>query len=333
MPLRPLLMPLVLVLGASPRSVRAAAAGAHEALAWRRADAPGADAGPCTLPRLDVGTTRGVAAFVGRHVRGETPVVLTNLRGGEGEGETRAAFKEYLRRVSRRELLADFGEATITLSTANSYSHAKIKKTLRAYVNDALDAAANAPRKVQDARGNETYLWFGDHDDGDQAGQRLRRFIDTYEHAMPPAMRIPGTRFSRDVALSFGIGGVGTGVPWHTHGAGFSECFSGRKRWFFQAPDDPPVWDPDATTAQWLAAALRSERGVTWSECVVQPGEAIYFPSEWYHATLNLDETVHISAFVNGGAAATSARAAAARERGLQKIAQRRATQVTGELR
>jgi len=31
----------------------------------------------------------------------------------------------------------------------------------------------------------------------------------------------------------------------------------------------------------------------------VHPGEAIYFPSEWWHATLNLDESVFMSTFVN----------------------------------
>lgn len=60
-------------------------------------------------------------------------------------------------------------------------------------------------------------------------------------------------------------------------------------------------------------------------ECVLHPGEIVYFPSEWHHATLNLDEVIHISAFVNGGWAATSAKATAARERGLRIMATRRA--------
>ena len=29
------------------------------------------------------------------------------------------------------------------------------------------------------------------------------------------------------------------------------------------------------------------------------PGDALYFPSKWWHATFNLDQTVFISTFVN----------------------------------
>jgi hypothetical protein len=31
----------------------------------------------------------------------------------------------------------------------------------------------------------------------------------------------------------------------------------------------------------------------------VHEGEAVYFPDQWWHATLNLDETVFMSSFVN----------------------------------
>ncbi len=33
--------------------------------------------------------------------------------------------------------------------------------------------------------------------------------------------------------------------------------------------------------------------------CVVHPNQAVYFPDRWWHATLNLDESVFISSFVN----------------------------------
>ena len=38
--------------------------------------------------------------------------------------------------------------------------------------------------------------------------------------------------------------------------------------------------------------------------CTVEEGEAVYFPDGWWHATLNLDESVFMSSFVNyaGGA-------------------------------
>lgn len=162
--------------------------------------------------------------------------MLINARSGPKSERYTRSFDEFLRRIERNAMLKEHGQAVITLSTANSYSHDKRKVTLEEYIKQALDHAAEKrdngthTGRAEELRGNETYLWFGDHDDASD-GRRLRKMIDTYEHSMPEAMQIPGTTFKRDVALSFGIGGVGTGVPWHTHGAGFSECFSGRKRW------------------------------------------------------------------------------------------------------
>ncbi len=33
-------------------------------------------------------------------------------------------------------------------------------------------------------------------------------------------------------------------------------------------------------------------------ECVLEPDELLYIPSEWWHATLNIGESVFISTFV-----------------------------------
>ena len=34
-------------------------------------------------------------------------------------------------------------------------------------------------------------------------------------------------------------------------------------------------------------------------DCVIRENQAIYFPTQWWHATLNLDESVFISTFIN----------------------------------
>ena len=34
-------------------------------------------------------------------------------------------------------------------------------------------------------------------------------------------------------------------------------------------------------------------------ECTIRPGEAIYFPHGWWHATLNIDTAVFISTFLS----------------------------------
>ena len=49
------------------------------------------------------------------------------------------------------------------------------------------------------------------------------------EYALPGC----GTCLDQDnAAVSFGVGGLLSGVSWHRHGPGFSEVFHGAKRWF-----------------------------------------------------------------------------------------------------
>ena len=34
-------------------------------------------------------------------------------------------------------------------------------------------------------------------------------------------------------------------------------------------------------------------------ECTLRPGEALFFPDKWWHATLNIDTAVFISTFLS----------------------------------
>nr|XP_060642261.1 jmjC domain-containing protein 8 isoform X3 [Anolis sagrei ordinatus] len=93
--------------------------------------------------------------------------------------------------------------------------------------------------------------------------------------------------------------GSGSGVPFHWHGPGFSEVIFGRKRWFLYPPEKMPKFHPNRTTLSWLLDTypfLPSwERPM---ECTIHPGEVLYFPDRWWHATLNLDTSVFISTFL-----------------------------------
>lgn len=71
------------------------------------------------------------------------------------------------------------------------------------------------------------------------------------------------------------------------------------KRWFLYLPDEKPDFDPDASTLQWyynVYPTLKEEDKPI--ECTLKPGEILYIPDWWWHATLNLGETVFISTFV-----------------------------------
>ncbi|KAM6080677.1 jmjC domain-containing protein 8 isoform 2-T2 [Theristicus caerulescens] len=159
---------------------------------------------------------------------------------------------------TREKLLAAFGALPVRLSTANTYSYRK-----------------------------DTLYFFGDNN-FTEWGPLLQRYV-------PPAFRIPGT----SPAYSFGIAGSGSGVPFHWHGPGFSEVIFGRKRWFLYPPDKTPHFHPNETTLAWLHRTYPTlppaERPL---ECTLRPGEVLYFPDRWWHATLNLDTSVFISTFL-----------------------------------
>lgn len=121
----------------------------------------------------------------------------------------------------------------------------------------------------------------------------------------PPCGVCHGPVAKRAVALSFGVGWSGSGVSWHVHGAGYSEVLWGRKRWLLYPPSAgrdwlPPGFDPNASTASWVEQVLprlpAQERPL---DCVIGPGEVLYFPSQWAHATLNLSPfTAFVSSFL-----------------------------------
>ena len=122
-------------------------------------------------------------------------------------------------------------------------------------------------------------------------------------------------------ALSFGVAGPGTGVPFHFHGPGFAETLFGRKRWFLTQPEFKPEFHPNKTTLQWFLEDYERVREETdIMECTLRPGEVrtyerllcqfnqftvsislqmIYFPDRWWHATLNIDTSVFMSTFLS----------------------------------
>jgi len=82
------------------------------------------------------------------------------------------------------------------------------------------------------------------------------------------------------------------------HNDGFSEVLHGAKRWLFYR-HRPPRFRENATSVSWLQhdyPQLRpSERPL---ECVIGPGDLLYFPKSWWHAIVNEGTTVFMSTFL-----------------------------------
>jgi hypothetical protein len=120
--------------------------------------------------------------------------------------------------------------------------------------------------------------------------------------------------------LQTAIANTGSGLPFHMHGSGFSETLHGQKRWFLCPPALSPIFNPRAPTASWLqdvypqledetaellnrsadVLKLMRDKGALVDdklvhECTIKENEAIYFPAEWYHATMSLADSVTVT--------------------------------------
>lgn len=84
----------------------------------------------------------------------------------------------------------------------------------------------------------------------------------------------------------FSLGPAGSGVPAHRHQENWFAQVIGRKAWLLA----PPSYSGDASTIQPPCHGFnrsRPEKGVV--QCVQMPGEVLWLPARWSHATCNLD--------------------------------------------
>ncbi|XP_066546289.1 jmjC domain-containing protein 8 [Amia ocellicauda] len=227
-----------------------------------------AEEGPCSIAIRDQSLT--YSEFIEEYAYSK-PVIVRGL-----SDNTKFRFL-----CSKAALLQHYGPRLVRLSTANTYSYRKVDVPFQEFVERLLRPQS------PDTLGSDTLYFFGDNN--------FTEWHSLFQHYRPPPYALPHT----SGAYSFGIAGPGTGVPFHWHGPGYSEVIYGRKRWFLYPPEKEPHFHPNRTTLSWLTDTYPSlppdERPV---ECTIRPGEALYFPDHWWHATLNLDTSVFISTFL-----------------------------------
>lgn len=227
------------------------------------------DEGVCNIDVLD-SSELSHQQFIERYAY-RKPVILKGLTDN-----TKFRFL-----CSKSNLLRQFGDRKVELSTANTHSYKKVCVTFQEYVGGMLRPQAPG------ALGSETLYFFG--------GNNMTEWNNLFQHYESPPYVLPHT--SR--AYSFGIAGPGTGVPFHWHGPGFAEVIYGKKRWFFYPPKQEPHFDRNRTTLSWVTEVYPNlPEDEAPLECTIGPGEVLYFPDLWWHATLNLDTSVFISTFL-----------------------------------
>lgn len=227
------------------------------------------DEGRCNIDVLD-GSSLSYQQFMERYAYSR-PVILRGLTDNT----------KFRLLCSKSSLLREYGAHRVRLSTANTYSYRKVDVPFQEYVDEFL-----RPQSA-DALGSDTLYFFGDNN--------FTEWQSLFEHYESPPYVLPLT----SGAYSFGIAGPGTGVPFHWHGPGYSEVIYGRKRWFLYPPDQEPHFHPNRTTLSWVTETypyLPEDEAPL--ECTIRPGEVLYFPDRWWHATLNLDTSVFISTFL-----------------------------------
>ena len=82
------------------------------------------------------------------------------------------------------------------------------------------------------------------------------------------------------------LGQEGTGVGLHSHSEGWLAQVTGRKGWYLTDSLARSAFIKDKHGCELFHKPPRE--GV--DQCVVAPGEALYLPADWYHATCNLDQ-------------------------------------------
>ena len=264
------------------------------------------DEHPCTVKRMTMEDFFEAFGSQGLPALYPDPLVLVGDRG-RNEG---------LRRLTQEDTIAsNFPSGfNVTLSSSNSFSQHRRTIPLELYLEEMQrNNGTTSPHQ----RSNESWYLFGE------------TFTRPWKELLDPAYQLPPCHSCKKEysALSFGIGNRGSGVQWHVHGPGFSEALHGRKHWvLYPSHYEPPYFHHDQSTRNWmehiytnttrLLEYLHDKRRNSSSdnseslypildngrpyECNLEPGDLIYLPDRFHHATINCDPyTAFVSTFTS----------------------------------
>jgi len=85
--------------------------------------------------------------------------------------------------------------------------------------------------------------------------------------------------------VQFFLGPPGSGAPLHWHDAALNFLAFGEKEWFLAPPTSPAASYSNAPVLQWLDHP--SVNPDDFVRCTQRPGDVVYVPHQWAHATLN----------------------------------------------
>ena len=134
----------------------------------------------------------------------------------------------------------------VILTGSDSLSSHRRTIPLKQYLHEVLMANNGSGETLPNQLGNLTWYLFGETFSDEWA-----TFLTNY--TLPPCHSCtPLHRQQNKIALSFGIGNIGSGVQWHLHGPGFSETIHGRKHWVLYPPGHRPEYSKDYASRHWM---------------------------------------------------------------------------------
>eukprot|EP00937_MAST-01D_sp_MAST-1D-sp2_P003305 g3305.t1 len=127
-------------------------------------------------------------------------------------------------------------------------------------------------------------------------------FMRKHAPALVGALSLPPylpSAQDKSQALYLALGGSSSGVQFHQHAWGWYAQIFGKKRWLLYPPTHvPPFYYAKRRMpiAQWVREVLPElPQGARPLTCVLEPGDLLHVPESWYHATLNLGESVGVA--------------------------------------
>ncbi|KAL1523045.1 hypothetical protein AB1Y20_018006 [Prymnesium parvum] len=249
--------------------------------------------------------------FHSEYQRRRRPVVIRNA--------TRVSGERFRKLTEVEELVRSWGSRTVTLSSANAFSYGRARMTIADYLSTMSESSWDG----KDA--DNKYYWFGEHGPELEellAQYALPRFASIAVETLASSPVCPANEEQQGVgaclhrtsisiaavpaqtgpsqppALSFGVAPHKSGVPFHFHNDGFSEVMHGAKRWLLYE-DKPPGFQENSTSTWWLEHVYPrlASKNMPY-DCIIFPGDLLYFPNGWWHATINIGLTVFMSVFL-----------------------------------
>ncbi|XP_066283309.1 uncharacterized protein [Branchiostoma lanceolatum] len=182
---------------------------------------------------------------------------------------------------------------------------------LGVWTRDEL-VSRHGKRQVRTGYPSDTNENGGLGDDSERLDAYLTRYLDdkdgfdfkyvtdrTLMTELAPLIRLPPylnhSRFEKPGYLLL-LGRSRTGLSWHAHKEAWNGVVFGAKRWFVSTPNRRPPGMADFEQLDWMKYVHPYVRA-PWRplECLQQAGDVVYVPEDFYHAVLNIGDTVAAS--------------------------------------